>query len=81
MTSKSPHEKITKSRELARDFIHSGGSMQHSDYLSYKMAKEQRNKTAFSEAFIQSVERKEKKRKDLERKEIRKIKRAVPSEI
>jgi len=55
--------------------------MQHSDYLSYKMAKEQRNKTAFSEAFIQSVERKEKKRKDLERKEIRKIKRAVPSEI
>ena len=45
------------------------------------MAKEQRNKTAFSEAFIQSVERKEKKRKDLERKEIRKIKRAVPSEI
>jgi hypothetical protein len=53
--------------------------MQTELYLMQKRAKEQRNQTAYSDAFLKAIERKEAKRNQVERNQARKAKRFMPS--
>jgi hypothetical protein len=54
--------------------------MQHELYLLEKKLRAVSKPNAFSDAFITAVQRKEAKRKDMERKEARQVKRFVPVE-
>lgn len=68
------------SKGFTLDKTKRGNVMQHELYLLEKKLRAVSKPNAFSDAFITAVQRKEAKRKDMERKEARQVKRFVPVE-